>query len=70
MFGLVEKNKKNEVSEEIGNSLPKTDPKKIRGFLSSDVESLMKDGTIVNVKLIELKELMNKCNIILVETND
>ena len=30
----------------------------------------MKDGTIVNVKLIELKELMNKCNIILVETND
>ena len=37
MFALVEQNKKKEVSETIGNSLPKTDPKTIRGFLSSDV---------------------------------
>ena len=70
MFSLVESNKKKEVSEVIGRSLPKKDPKSIRGFLSSDVESLMKDGTIVNVKLVELKDIMDKCNIILVETND
>jgi len=70
MNNLVVSNKKKEISEDIGKSLPKKDPKTVRGFLSSDVESLMKDGTIVKVKLVELNELVNKCNIILVETND
>jgi hypothetical protein len=70
MYNLVESNKKKEVSEDIGKSLPKKDPKTVRGFLSSDAESLMKDGTIAKVKLVELNELVNKCNIILVETND
>jgi len=70
MNNLVVSNKKKEISEDIGKSLPKKDPKTVRGFLSSDVESLMKDGTIVKVKLVELDELTKKCNIVLVETND
>ena len=42
----------------------------IRGYLQLDVPSLLEKGVIVQVNLEELKMLMPKSHIVLIESND
>ena len=66
--------KKQKSSQNIGNNLkdnlPQVSQKTIRGYLQTDVQSLLNNKTIVNIKLVELTALMPKCNIILIESED
>ena len=58
------------MSRNLSGNLSKSQKQAIRGYLSLSARSLQDDHTIVEVRLKELVPLMNKSNVVMIESED
>lgn len=58
------------LSRNLSGNLSKTQKQAIRGYLSLSAKTLKENGTIKDVRLKELAPLLNKSNVVMIESDD